>query len=429
MGAPAQPVESAEQLEAARAEHDVLAVGFFRDPDSVSAIIYLRVADAVHDYPFFLVADPELFKQYEVEDDAVVVFKQFDEGRADFPAADYVADDLMNFLRLETFPLVSELNIDNVWRVTEEANFIKTHFLVFRNASDPRTPSDIEGLVLPVAQKHKGSVLFLLVDMADRRMFHMEEFFGVQRDRTPAMRIFRYEGPTFKFRPQHDGTISTEQVLQFCDDFLTGKLKAFQLQQPLPEDWDAAPVKVLTAQNYADVTLDPTHHVFVMLHAPWCPHCQLVGPIFDQLAELYLPHSDVITLARMDATANEVEGLEFQSFPTFFLYAVDGQRHQFNGSRTLEDFVEFLNEYTTVNLDFGSADGETHADKTCGESEADGGDICTADVGGGGDTGAAAEDGSAGDKADADAEDASAGDTRGSDEAGAPLQSQTKDEL
>ena len=383
MGAPALPIEAADQLEEAREANDVITVGFFRDPDSVSAIIYLRVADAVHDYPFFIAKDQELFDRYELTDDTVVVFKKFDDGRTDFPAADYVADDLMEFLRLETFPLVSELTMENVWRVTEEANVIKSHFLVFRNASDSRTPAGISEMLLPAAQKYKGQILFLMIDMADRRMFHMEEFFGVRRDNVPAIRIFRYEGPTFKFRPADDGTISGELVLDFCDQFLTGKLNAFQLAQPLPDDWDATPVKVLTAENYQQVVQDDKRAVFVMLYAPWCPHCQLTTPIFEQLAEMYEPHTDSITFGKMDATANEVEDLEFASYPTFYLYTPDGQRQQFNGSRTLDEMVSFLSEHSSVKLDVdltesteeSKPDGDASA--TCTAEDAGSGEACS----------------------------------------------------
>ncbi|KAF0289123.1 Protein disulfide-isomerase [Amphibalanus amphitrite] len=382
MGAPALPIEAVQTLEEARAENDVIAVGFFRDPDSVSAIIYLRVADAVHDYPFFIVRDQELFEHYDLTDDTVVVFKKFDDGRVDFPAGDYVADDLMEFLRLETFPLVSELTMENVWRVTEEANVVKSHFLVFRNASDPVTPAGITDMLLPAAKKHKGQILFLMIDMADRRMFHMEEFFGVRRDRVPAMRIFRYEGPTFKFRPAEDGAISEELVLQFCDQFVTGKLSAFQLSQPLPEDWDAAPVKVLTAENYQEVVLNAERAVFVMLYAPWCPHCQLTTPIFEQLAAMYEPYADAILFGKMDATANEVEDLEFASYPTFYLYTTGGQRQQFNGSRTIDEMVSFLNEHSGVQLDVDlpESGGHTEPDGDASETCSAGGGDCSEEM-------------------------------------------------
>jgi len=376
MGAPALPLTTVEELEAARQANQVIVVGFFRDIESVSAIIYNRVADAVHDYPFYFAIDETLYDKYEVTEDAVVVFKQFDDGRVDFAAGDYVADDLMHFLRLETFPLVSELNINNVWRVTEEASVVKTHFLVFRNASNPATPAGIADMLLPAARQHKGSILFLMIDMADRRMFHMEEFFGVYRDALPAMRIFRYEGPTYKFRPTHDdGTISEDLIMQFSDDFITGKLSTFTLAQPLPEDWDAAPVKILTASNYVEMTSDAKHHIFVMLHAPWCPQCQLAGPVYEQLADLYTDHEDVMKFAKMDATANEVEGLEFQSFPTFYLYHGDAERQQFNSSRTISDFVQFLDQYTTVRLD-SAEKGDEGA--TCDD---DGGAACAKDEG------------------------------------------------
>lgn len=62
----------------------------------------------------------------------------------------------------------------------------------------------------------------------------------------------------------------------------------------------------------------------VCVDAPWCGHCKELAPIWDQLGEKYADNDDII-IAKMDSTANEVESVSVDGFPTLKYFPAGGK--------------------------------------------------------------------------------------------------------
>lgn len=101
-------------------------------------------------------------------------------------------------------------------------------------------------------------------------------------------------------------------------------------------------MKVLVSSNFDEVAFNKDKDVLVEFYAPWCGHCKQLAPIYDQLGQKY-KDSDTIVVAKMDATANELEHTKIINFPTLKLYTKgENKVIQYNGERTLEGLSKFL---------------------------------------------------------------------------------------
>ena len=147
----------------------------------------------------------------------------------------------------------------------------------------------------------------------------------------------------------------------------------------------------MVAKNYQDVVLDEDKDVLIEFYAPWCGHCKAyvstsrlvlchanhsphylygnqahadsansLAPKYEELAQLYAPFSSQVTIAKVDATANDVPD-EISGFPTIKLYPAGSKSAPvpYSGARTVEDLAAFVKESGKHTIDvYGESDDD-----------------------------------------------------------------------
>lgn len=316
---------------------NVVVIGFFKDTSSEAAKNFLLAANAIDDHPFGITSEDAVFSEYKVDGEAVVLFKKFDEGRANLEG-EITEKTIKKFVTSQSLPLVVEFNHETAQKIF--GGEIRTHLLMFVSHKEGHIDTFIPE-AREVAKDYREQILFVSINTDDDDHQRILEFFGMKKEEIPAMRLIRLEEDMAKYKPEKS-ELSKDNIKSFVQDFTDGKLKQHLLSQDLPEDWDKAPVKVLVSSNFDEVALNKDKDVLVEFYAPWCGHCKQLAPIYDQLGEKYKDVEHIV-VAKIDATANELEHTKIANFPTIKLYAKgDNKVIDYNGERTLEGLSKFL---------------------------------------------------------------------------------------
>lgn len=88
--------------------------------------------------------------------------------------------------------------------------------------------------------------------------------------------------------------------------------------------------------------------IFSLYYVDWCPHCKSVKPAFEEFAK-----NGFVTVAGRNVKVRAVEcekqselaaGKPIKGYPTFLLETAEGKTVEYQGDRTPEAYMKFLEE-------------------------------------------------------------------------------------
>jgi len=328
-----------DSLEEFKTADKVVLVAYFAADDKASNETFTSVADVLRDtFLFGATNDAALAKAEGVELPAIVLYKQFDEGKNIF-SSKFEKEAIEEFAKTASIPLVGEVGPETY------SGYMEAKIpLAYIFAETPEERAEYATLLKPVAEKHKGKVSFATID-AKQYGAHAGNL-NLKTDVFPAFAI-QETVKNSKFPYDQEKKITLDEIHDFVQKFVDGKIEPSVKSEEIPETQEG-PVQIVVAKNYDDIVLNDAKDVLIEYYAPWCGHCKALAPKYDELAALYTSNKDwdkKITIAKVDATANDVPD-EVQGFPTIKLFPAGGKDSPitYSGSRTVEDLVKFIAE-------------------------------------------------------------------------------------
>ena len=106
-------------------------------------------------------------------------------------------------------------------------------------------------------------------------------------------------------------------------------------------------VVALDGTTFDKVALNPKANALVEFYAPWCGHCKNLAPTYEKLGHAFANEpSCVITKVNAEEHSELGAKYDVKGYPTikFFPAGKDKTPVDYEGGRSLEDFVMYLNE-------------------------------------------------------------------------------------
>jgi len=361
---PAVSTLTADTIEEFKTADKVVLVAYFEADDKTSNETFTSIADSLRDsYLFGATSDTALAKAEGVKQPAIVLYKDFDEGKNTFTEK-FDAAAIEDFAKKASIPLVGEVGPETY------AGYMEAGIpLAYIFAETPEERKELADTLKPLAEKHKGVVNFATID-AKAFGAHAGNL-NLEVNKWPAFAI-QETVKNQKFPFDQTKQITEKDIGSFVQDFVDGKIEPSIKSEPLPEKQDG-PVHVIVAHNYGEIVMNDEKDVLVEFYAPWCGHCKALAPKYEELASMYFSSpefSKLVTVAKVDATANDVPE-EIQGFPTIKLYPAGSKDSpvDYSGSRTIEDLANFIKENGKHHVDAYENKTEEAADEEMPDAE------------------------------------------------------------
>ncbi|GAB2270354.1 disulfide-isomerase [Dionaea muscipula] len=337
-GPASNEIKSAEDATKVIGDDKVVIVGIFPAFSGEEFANFTVVTEKLRsDYEFGHTLDAKLLPRGDssVTKPIVRLFKPFDELYVDFQDFHVVA--LEKFVEGASIPTVTLFNKDpsNHPYVIKFFNNENTKVMLFLNLGD-ETIGAYKSKYHEVAESYKGKdISFLLGDLVDSQ--GALQYFGVKEEQAPVIVIQTSDGKKY-VKPNAEAA----DIAVWIKEFEEGKLSPYRKSEAIPEA-NNEPVKVVVADTLDEIVFNSGKSVLLEFYAPWCGHCKKLAPILDEVAISFENDPDVV-IAKLDGTANDIpqDTFEVKGYPTLYFRSSNGNIVQYDGDRTKEDIIDFI---------------------------------------------------------------------------------------
>ncbi|GMM32083.1 protein disulfide isomerase [Martiniozyma asiatica (nom. inval.)] len=314
--------------------------------DHAANTSFYELADKFRDdFTFISTSASEYVEKYAIVkgQPGYVVFRagEIDEPSV-FSGEELDNEHLIKFFEIETKPLFGEMNGATYQSYMNSETPLAYYF--YNEASEREAAQSI---IAKLGKENRGDINFVGLD-ATQFGLHAQNL--NMKEEFPLFVIHDIVNNK-KYGIDQSELLDNKAIPDFVAKFKAGELEPIVKSEPVPENpYEDGPVYHLVGTEH-DSIIKSDKDVLVKYYAPWCGHCKRLAPIFEELSDMFKGSDDVV-IADIDNTLNDVEGVEIEGYPTIVLFPADGSEPvYYEGSRTIESFVEFIKEKGSKGID------------------------------------------------------------------------------
>jgi protein disulfide-isomerase A1 len=323
----------------AHVEKSNAVIGFFeKDSDAHKAFVAAASDPLAESFTFIDVVSADLIEEAGEKVNTVKLYRSFAEPLA--LEGEVTTEAIVKLVATHGFPYFESAQASWPRLIGRGIEHIA---IIVADVTDEEQWTPIHKFVTKLAQELVDKAGFVFIG---KEFFSRVTQFGLSGNKFPAALVM---APKIEKTYLHDEAteITEESLRKLVEGVLDGSIKANFKTEPVPESNDG-PVTVVVGSTFEDLVINNDKDVFIEFYAPWCGHCKSLMPIFEELGQ-HFADNDKVVIAKFDATANDNNYVKIQSYPTLFLFPA-GSKDQpiaYEGGRTVEDFVHYLNEHAT----------------------------------------------------------------------------------
>lgn len=329
---------------ATKTEENKLNISYFGDlaGDLYDAFMGAAKNPAVSEnFSFLHTTDAACGEKFGLSGAGISLSRRFDDSPVAYSGENNV-DDIVKWAKDLSVPILISFSEDYIEPIFGDH---KPALILFTEDSGQA----FQDTFAAAAKELQGEILFVTSGVTDGIQARLADFIGATKEDMPCIRLIDPSGESM-LKYQYSGDITaltSADVKKYVEDFKAGTLEAHLKSEEIPED-NTGGVTVLVGKNWEQIVKDETKDVLVKYYAPWCGHCKSLAPIWDSLGDDVKDIEDLV-IAKFDATANEVAGLEVRGYPTLKYYPKDNKAGvDYAGDRELDDFKKWLSENSSA---------------------------------------------------------------------------------
>jgi protein disulfide-isomerase A1 len=335
-GAAADQLDNVTMAEKFEKENPLAVIGLFQP--SANLVAFKDAAAQVEDVMFAYTTSLDVIARYDGGTPAPGVRMLFphDEKFATFSGDLDSSAQIMDFVKKYKHPIVSTFSGETAAEIFADGRPI---LFMFRNDEGDSAEEQVRVAAPQLERRMLVSVVGSSEPMDQRLM----DYVGVEPEELPT--AFIVASPTSNMvKYKLSGDLSSSSILQFAADYESGRLKPHLKSDPVP-DSQPGPVYVLVGSTFDAVVKDSSKDVLVEFYAPWCGHCKKLEPVYREVAKK-LQNVKTLVIAKIDATSNNVQGVDVEGFPTIKFWRANKKDEplDYDGDRDVDSFITWLEE-------------------------------------------------------------------------------------